>query len=84
MYDKINPKTKIIERRHFYHDIVNVKSAKELKKNFGLLEHGLGRCLEVFFGVKFKGGSKKTELRVYEIKMANNLDSLLDVIITLL
>ena len=73
MYDKINPKTKIIERRHFYHDIVNVKSAKELKKNFGLLEHGLGRCLEVFFGVKFKGGSKKTELRVYEIKNGKQL-----------
>ena len=62
MTDKINNKTNIVERRHVYNKIVNVKSATELKKKYGLMEHGLGRCLEVFFGVKFKGGNKKTEL----------------------
>ena len=68
MTDKINTKTNIVERRHAYNKIVNVKNATELKKKYGLLEHGLGKCLKVFFGVEFKGGSRKSELRVYEMK----------------
>tara|TARA_B110000444_G_scaffold260875_1_gene309672 strand:+ start:1696 stop:2559 length:864 start_codon:yes stop_codon:yes gene_type:complete len=73
MKDIINDKTHIVERRHTYNKIVNIKNATELKKKYGLMEHGLGRCLEVFFGVKFKGGDKKTELRVYEIKNSEKL-----------
>ena len=73
MTDKINTKTNIVERRHVYNKIVNVKNATELKKKYGLLEHGLGKCLKVFFGLEFKGGSRKSELRVYEVKNGKKL-----------
>ena len=73
MKDKINPKTNIVERRHAYHKIVNVKSNDELKNKYGLLEYGLGKCLEVFFEVIFQGGTKNTELRVHEVKNGKKL-----------
>ena len=64
---KRNPKTNIVERYNSYHNIVNVKSAKKFIKDHGALEHGLGKCLEIFFNTKFQGGNRKKELKVHEI-----------------
>lgn len=64
---KRNLKTGIVERYNSYHNIVNVKSAKKFIKDHGALEHGLGKCLEIFFNTKFQGGSRKQELKVHEI-----------------
>ena len=64
---KRNLKTNIVERYNSYHKIVNVKYAKMFIKDHGALEHGLGKCLEIFFDKKFQGGSKKKELNVHEI-----------------
>ena len=69
---KRNLKTNIVERYNSYHKIVNVKNQKVFRKKYGALEHGLGKCLEIFFNTEFKGGSKKKELRVYEKKMEKN------------
>ena len=80
MTDKINTKTNIVERRHVYNKIVNVKTATELKKKYGLLEHGLGKCLKVFFGKDFKGGSRKSELKVHEVKNGKKRISEIDLI----
>ena len=65
---KPNAKTNIVEKVNHYHKIVNVKNQTVFKKKYGALEHGLGKCLEIFFNTKFQGGSKKKELRVYEKK----------------
>ena len=73
MKRKPNIKTNIAEKVHHYHKIVNVKSQREFNKKHGGLEHGLGKCLEIFFEKKFKGGSKNKELRVYEIKNGKKL-----------
>ena len=73
MERKPNIKTNIAEKVHHYHKIVNVKSQREFNKKHGGLEHGLGKCLEIFFEKKFKGGSKNKELRVYEIKNGKKL-----------
>ena len=73
MERKPNIKTNIAEKVHKYHKIVNVKSQREFNKKHGGLEHGLGKCLEIFFETKFKGGSKNKELRVYEIKNGKKL-----------
>ena len=73
MKRKPNIKTNIAEKVHHYHKIVNVKSQREFNKKHGGLEHGLGKCLEIFFETKFKGGSKNKELRVYEIKNGKKL-----------
>ena len=73
MERKPNIKTNIAEKVHKYHKIVNVKSQREFNKKHGGLEHGLGKCLEIFFETKFKGGNKKKELRVYEIKNGKKL-----------
>ena len=73
MKRKPNIKTNIAEKVHHYHKIVNVKSQREFNKKYGGLEHGLGKCLEIFFETKFKGGNKKKELRVYEIKNGKKL-----------
>ena len=67
MKRKRNLKTGIVDRVNLYHKIVNVKNQKEFKKKYGYLEHGLGKCLEIFFNTKFRGGSKKNELHIYEI-----------------
>ena len=64
---KRNLKTNIVERYNSYHNIVNVKSSKKFIKDHGALEHGLGKCLEIFFDKKFQGGSKKKELNIHEI-----------------
>ncbi len=64
---KRNLKTNIVERYNSYHKIVNVKYAKTFIKDHGALEHGLGKCLEIFFDKKFQGGSKKKELNIHEI-----------------
>ena len=73
MKRKPNIKTNIAEKVHKYHKIVNVKSQREFNKKHGGLEHGLGKCLEIFFETKFKGGSKNKELRIYEIKNGKKL-----------
>ena len=65
---KPNAKTNIVDKVNHYHKIVNVKNQTVFKKKYGALEYGLGKCLEIFFNTEFKGGSKKKELRVYEIK----------------
>ena len=70
---KPNAKTNIVEVVNHYHKIVNVKNQTVFKKKYGALEHGLGKCLEIFFNTEFKGGSKKKELRVYEIKNGKKL-----------
>ena len=41
MTDKINNKTNIVERRHAYNKIVNVKNATELKKKYGCASSSL-------------------------------------------
>lgn len=64
---KRNLKTNIVERYNLYHKIINVKSAKKFIKDHGALEHGLGKCLEIFFNTKFQGGNRKKELKVHEI-----------------
>ena len=56
---KRNLKTNIVERYNSYHKIVNVKNQTVFRKKYGALEHGLGKCLEIFFNTEFKGGSKK-------------------------
>ena len=66
-------KTGIVDRVNYYHKIVNVENQEVFKKKFGFLEHGLGKCLEIFFNTKFQGGSKKEELQVYEIKNGRKL-----------
>ena len=66
MKRKRNLKTGIVDRVNLYHKIVNVRIKKNSKK-YGYLEHGLGKCLEIFFNTKFRGGSKKNELHIYEI-----------------
>ena len=63
---KPNKQTGIVGRVNYYHKIVNVKSEEIFIKNFGYLEHGLGKCLEIFFNTKFQGGNRKEELQVYE------------------
>ena len=70
---KPNVKTGIAERVNVYHKIVGVKNFKEFIKKHGDLTNGLGKCLEIFFKKKFKGGSKNKELRVYEIKNGKKL-----------
>ena len=70
---KPNVKTGIAERVNVYHKIVGVKNFKEFIKKHGDLTHGLGKCLEIFFETKFKGGNKKKELRIYEIKNGKKL-----------
>jgi hypothetical protein len=70
---KRNLKTNIVERYNSYHKIVNVKNQTVFRKKYGALEHGLGKCLEIFFNTEFKGGSKKKELRVYEKKNGKKL-----------
>ena len=52
MKRKPNIKTNIAEKVHKYHKIVNVKSQREFNKKHGGLEHGLGKCLEIFFETK--------------------------------
>ena len=64
---KRNPKTNIVERYNSYHKVVNVKSAKKFLKDHGALEHGLEKCLEIFFSTKFQGGNREKELKVHEI-----------------
>ena len=64
---KRNPKTNIVERYNSYHKVVNVKSAKKFLKDHGALEHGLEKCLEIFFNIKFQGGNREKELKVHEI-----------------
>jgi len=73
MKRKPNIKTNIAEKVNHYHKIVNVKNQEEFNKKHGYLEHGLGKCLETFFDKEFQGGSKKKELRVYEIKNEKKL-----------
>lgn len=68
-----NEKTYIVEKFNHYHKIVNVKNQTVFKKKYGALEHGLGKCLEIFFNTKFQGGNKKKELRVYEKKNGKKL-----------
>ena len=58
---KRNPKTNIVERYNSYHKVVNVKSAKKFIKDHGALEHGLEKCLEIFFNTKFQGGNREKE-----------------------
>ena len=70
---KRNLKTNIVERYNSYHKIVNVKNQKVFRKNYGALEYGLGKCLEIFFNTEFKGGSKKKEQRIYELKNGKKL-----------
>ena len=70
---KPNAKTNIAEKVNHYHKIVNVKNQTVFKKKYGALEHGLGKCLEIFFNIEFKGGSKKKELRIYEMKNGKKL-----------
>ena len=70
---KPNKKTNIVDRVNFYHKIVNVKTHKKFKKKHGCLEHGLGSCLEIFFGEEFKGGTRDKELKIYEIKEGKRL-----------
>ncbi len=70
---KPNIKTGIAERVNVYHKIVGVKNHKEFIKKHGDLTNGLGKCLEIFFNTKFQGGSKKKELRIYEIKNKKKL-----------
>ena len=70
---KPNAKTNIVEVVNHYHKIVNVENQTVFKKKYGALEHGLGKCLEIFFNTEFKGGSKKKELRVYEKKNGKKL-----------
>ena len=65
---KSNLKTGIAERVNVYHKIIGVKNQKEFNKKHGGLEHGLGKCLKIFFNTKFKGGNKKKEQRIYEKK----------------
>ena len=48
---KRNPKTNIVERYNSYHKVINVKSAKKFIKDHGALEHGLEKCLEIFFDI---------------------------------
>ncbi len=64
---KRNPKTNIVERYNSYHKVINVKSAKKFIKDHGALEHGLEKCLEIFFDTKFQGGNREKELKVHEI-----------------
>ena len=73
MKRKPNIKTNIAEKVNHYHKIVNVKNQEEFNKKHGYLEHGLGKCLETFFDTEFQGGSKKKELRIYEIKNEKKL-----------
>ena len=73
MKRKPNIKTNIAEKVNHYHKIVNVKNQEEFNKKYGYLEHGLGKCLETFFDTEFQGGSKKKELRIYEIKNEKKL-----------
>ena len=73
MKRKPNIKTNIAEKVNHYHKIVNVKNQEEFNKKHGYLEHGLGKCLETFFDTEFQGGSKKKELRIYEIKNGKRL-----------
>ena len=70
---KPNPKTNIVDRVHVYRKIAKVKSDNEFKEKFGGIEHGLGKCLEVFFGKKFQGENGKNELNVSEIKDGKKL-----------
>ena len=74
MKRKPNIKTNIAEKVNHYHKIVNVKNQEEFNKKHGYLEHGLGKCLETFFDTEFQGGSKKKELRIYEINNEKNLE----------
>ena len=52
MKRKPNIKTNIAEKVNHYHKIVNVKNQEEFNKKHGYLEHGLGKCLEIFFDNK--------------------------------
>ena len=70
---KSNLKTGIAERVNVYHKIIGVKNQKEFNKKHGGLEHGLGKCLKIFFNKTFQGGSKKEELRIYEMKNGKKL-----------
>ena len=70
---KPNLKTGIAERVNVYHKIIGVKNQKEFNKKHGGLERGLGKCLEIFFNKTFQGGSKKEELRIYEMKNGKKL-----------
>ncbi len=70
---KPNPKTNIVDRVHVYRKIAKVNSDNEFKEKFGGIEHGLGKCLEVFFGKKFQGENGKNELNVSEIKDGKKL-----------
>ena len=73
MKRKPNIKTNIAEKVHHYHKIIGVKNQKEFNKKHGGLERGLGKCLKIFFNKTFQGGSKKEELRIYEMKYGKKL-----------
>lgn len=68
---KINPKTNFVEIVNRYHKVVGVKTKKEFDEKHGCIEHGLGSCIEIFFGQKFQGG--KNEKAVKEVKDGKKL-----------